>query len=99
MNKIIGGIIVVIIIAVAGYALLTTQDNGERSGNNNGDTTSSAEKAEIEAWIEANNLNEYGDPEGTMYTGGTPLFNEQTGERIGRYQYIKSTHPDEPWSE
>lgn len=26
-------------------------------------------------------LNKYGDPKGTRYAGGTPLFNESTGKR------------------
>lgn len=51
----------------------------------------------IDAWIARNNLNQYGDPQGTMYAGGTPLFDESTGTRIDRYTYIKSRHPDAPW--
>lgn len=50
-------------------------------------------KAQIDAWIRANGYNEYGDPQGTMYIGGTPLFNEQTGETIDRYDYILHQHP------
>lgn len=51
-------------------------------------------KAQIDAWIRANGYNEYGDPQGTMYIGGTPLFNEQTGETIDRYDYILHQHPE-----
>ena len=39
-------------------------------------------------------LNEYGDPEGTMYRGGTPLFDEATGKRTDRAAYVFSRHPD-----
>ena len=57
----------------------------------------SAEKKEIDAWILENNLNQYGDPEDTVYPGGTPLFNEMTGENISKYEYIIKNHPDRPW--
>lgn len=48
----------------------------------------------IDAWIRENGLNEYGDPRGTQYMGGTPLFNEMTGQRVDRYEYILSRHPE-----
>jgi len=32
----------------------------------------------IKQWIKKYDLNEYGDPKGTAYMGGTPLFNERT---------------------
>jgi hypothetical protein len=55
------------------------------------------EKTLIDAWIIANGLNEYGDTKDTMYTGGTPLFNETTGKTLSRDEYIRSRHPDRPW--
>jgi len=58
---------------------------------------SSSEKAAIESWISANNLNEFGDPQGTVYTGGTPLVDEATGNKIDKYSYITKKHPDKPW--
>jgi hypothetical protein len=48
----------------------------------------------IDAWISQNHLNDFGDPSGTHYAGGTPLFNEATGERRDRYEYILSKHPE-----
>ena len=39
-------------------------------------------------------LNEFGDPPGTMYTGGTPLFDEKTGRTIPREEYISARHPE-----
>jgi hypothetical protein len=56
------------------------------------------EKAKIEKWIVDNKLNEYGDSADTLYTGGTPLFDEQTGETMDRFEYIRINHPDEPWN-
>lgn len=50
----------------------------------------------IDNWIEENNLNSVGDLKSTLYGSG-PLFNELTGERICRYEYIIKKRPDKPW--
>lgn len=50
-------------------------------------------------WIKAYDLNDYGDAQGTAYTGGTPLFNEATGERVSRYWYLVQQHPEKPWNQ
>ncbi|KAF1790165.1 Proteinase inhibitor I25, cystatin, conserved site [Phytophthora cactorum] len=47
--------------------------------------------------IKANGFNQYGDAATRMYTGGTPLFDENTGKTKDRYDYIRSHHPDHPW--
>ncbi|HEY6908434.1 MAG TPA: hypothetical protein VI356_03630 [Myxococcales bacterium] len=44
--------------------------------------------------LAARKLNAFGDPEGTMYAGGTPLFDERTGASISREQYVFSHHPE-----
>jgi hypothetical protein len=51
-------------------------------------------KSHINRWIVANEFNEYGDPQGTVYLGGTPLFDESTGDTRDRYEYILSHHPE-----
>lgn len=51
-------------------------------------------KESIDAWIAENNLNQYGDPSDTMYAGGTPLFDESTGESKDRYEYILDKNPE-----
>lgn len=56
------------------------------------------EKKRVDNWIEKNNLNEFGDPKGTAYIGGTPLFNEATGQYTDRYLHILKRHPDRPWN-
>lgn len=61
-----------------------------------GDTLSDSEKMSIETWISKNNYNQYGDPSGTVYSGGTPL-DETTQTEIDRYDYILSKHPERPW--
>ena len=48
----------------------------------------------IDSWLSEKHLNEFGDPPGTKYTGGTPLFDERTGLRKDRYEYILSKHPE-----
>ena len=48
----------------------------------------------IDEWLSDKGLNEFGDPPDTVYMGGTPLFNEMTGESIDRYQYILNKHPE-----
>jgi hypothetical protein len=53
-----------------------------------------ATKERIDSWIKRNNLNRYGDPKGTAYVGGTPLFNMKTGKTMDRYQYILKKHPE-----
>lgn len=44
--------------------------------------------------LAARGLNAFGDPPGTMYAGGTPLFDERTGKAISREQYVFSHHPE-----
>ncbi len=51
-------------------------------------------KIKIEEWVENHNLNRYGDDLDTLYIGGTPLFNEATGESLDRYEYILKNHPE-----
>ncbi|KAG7378227.1 hypothetical protein PHYPSEUDO_010404 [Phytophthora pseudosyringae] len=55
------------------------------------------EKKAVDGWIEANGLNQFGDAATRMYTGGTPLFDENTGTTQDRYMFILSHHPDRPW--
>jgi hypothetical protein len=50
-------------------------------------------KQRIERWIRENGRNEFGDPHGTNYAGGTPLFNEMTGRQLDRYEYILKKNP------
>lgn len=82
----------VILILVIGFVIVLKP--GEEQGKGG---VSLEEKQLIEAWIIENDLNQYGDPKDTVYMGGTPLFNEKTGERIDKYEYILQRHPDKPW--
>ncbi len=51
-------------------------------------------KKKIDRWIAESGRNEFGDPAGTAYAGGTPLFNEFTGRQLDRYEYILKRHPE-----
>lgn len=57
-----------------------------------------ADAAKVEACVDAflaeKDLNEYGDPKGTMYAGGTPLFDESTGRSMDRIDYVLLKHPE-----
>ena len=54
----------------------------------------SATRARIDRWIKEKGRNPYGDPPDTMYAGGTPLFDERTGAKKDRYEYILEKHPE-----
>ena len=51
-------------------------------------------KARIDRWIKKEGRNPYGDAPDTVYAGGTPLFNESTGQVRDRYEYILEKHPE-----
>ncbi len=53
-----------------------------------------SQKEKIDSWLEENGYNRYGDAQNAIYKGGTPLFNEETGEAIDRYSYILKKFPD-----
>ena len=44
--------------------------------------------------LQRRGLNEFGDPPGMVYAGGTPLFDERTGKRTERDAYVFARHPD-----
>ena len=48
----------------------------------------------VDRWLAERKLDPYGSPEGTMYAGGTPLFNEVTGRQIDRLDYIYRKHAE-----
>jgi len=86
---------VVILILITGLVVLERIKAPEEKKMEEG--ISSEEKELIETWIIKNDLNQYADPKDTVYMGGTPLFDEMTGESIDKYEYILRRHPDRPW--
>ncbi|ATB38481.1 hypothetical protein CYFUS_003916 [Cystobacter fuscus] len=53
-----------------------------------------AQEACVDRWLQEHKLDRYGHAEGTMYTGGTPLFNEATGETQDRLEHVFARQPD-----
>lgn len=79
-----------------------TQQIPEDSINNKGDEGINLElpeneRVQIEAWLEKNNYNQYGDSPDTVYLGGTPLFDEAKGTYIKLYDYLVTKYPEKPW--
>ena len=56
------------------------------------------ELEKADAWLEEKGLNRYGDEEGMMYMGGSPLFNETTGVQKDRLEYLLEKNPNKPWA-
>lgn len=94
-------LVLAILILAGGFIFIIQKTNPSSSFKQRAKTEqqgiSHEEKEAIEAWIKKNGFSEYGDPKDTLYTGGTPLFNEATGERIDKYQYVLRNHQDRPW--
>ena len=47
----------------------------------------------IDRELTGRNLNDYGDPEGTKYPGGSPIVGV-TGRAGDRYEYVLARHPE-----
>lgn len=54
----------------------------------------SGEEACIDRWLVARRLDAYGNPEGTVYAGGTPLVDEASGRQLSRQAYLAAHHPE-----
>lgn len=54
----------------------------------------SARASCVDRELGARGLNPYGDPAGTMYAGGTPLFDEKTGVAVDRVEYVLAHRPE-----
>jgi hypothetical protein len=52
------------------------------------------QKRKIDAWLEENGYNRYGDPADIIYLSGSPLFDKDTGEAKERFEYILEKVPD-----
>lgn len=48
----------------------------------------------LDKWLKEKKMDPYGHPEGTMYAGGSPLFNERTGESRDRLDYVYERQPE-----
>lgn len=48
----------------------------------------------VDGWLTAHHLDSFGNPPNTEYTGGSPLFDEVTGEHIDRFPYLYKRFPE-----
>lgn len=48
----------------------------------------------VEKWLKGHGLDDYGNPEGTMYAGGTPTFDEATGRSVDRWTLVAKNRPE-----
>jgi hypothetical protein len=78
-------------------------DEGTHAGMASADGASSvtlsdaerkAQESCLDAWLKNKKLDRYGNAEGTMYTGGTPLFDERTGESRDRLDFVYQRQPE-----
>ena len=79
----------IILVLILGFGILDqTQKESIKEPTEQtkeeGSEISLEEKQLIGAWIIENDLNRYGDIKDMAYIGGTPLFNERTGQSIDR---------------
>lgn len=58
------------------------------------ETERQAKEACLDKWLKSKKLDPYGNADGTMYAGGTPLFNEATGETKDRLEYVYARQPE-----
>jgi hypothetical protein len=74
-----------------------TEPTGTTTGALSGqedEATRAAIESCVDGWLKNQKLDPYGNPEGTMYAGGTPLFNESTGEMTDRLRYVFERKPE-----
>ncbi|ATB48365.1 hypothetical protein [Corallococcus macrosporus] len=83
--------------AATGEAARTGASKGALGAEEDAGTVNSARAAQeacVDAWLQKQGLDAYGNPEGSMYAGGTPLFDERTGERTDRLDFIFKNKPE-----
>lgn len=82
----------------AGEIFFNASSSVEMNENKNekitADELTREDKERIDSWLSENGLNRYGDKLNTFYTGGTPLFDEISGESKERFEYILGKIPD-----
>ncbi|WP_223646356.1 hypothetical protein [Corallococcus sp. EGB] len=63
-------------------------------GYDSGATDRLALEACVDGWLKSRSLDRFGNAKGTMYAGGTPLFDERTGQSTDRLDYILARQPE-----
>jgi hypothetical protein len=73
------------------------KQNSGTGGSSTGTLSDAERKAQescVDKWAKDKKLDKYGNAEGTMYAGGTPLFDESTGETRDRLAYFYERQPE-----
>jgi hypothetical protein len=81
----------------AGSPTATAEAGTPTAGNAGYDSSASdrlALESCVDGWLKSHNLDRYGSPSGTMYAGGTPLFDERTGENRDRMEFVFGRQPE-----
>ncbi|HZU84908.1 MAG TPA: hypothetical protein VE987_18380 [Polyangiaceae bacterium] len=65
-----------------------------RPGESHDAHVADAEEACLDGWLAAHGMDPFGSPEGTVYGGGSPLFDEQTGRSVTRTEHVYRLHPE-----
>ena len=82
----------------ASPAISTPSPPGASPATEDGMPQASRDRAQEEAcvdrWLAQRKLDPYGNEEGMMYAGGTPLFDERTGRSTDRLEYVYKKHPE-----
>ncbi|WP_217911989.1 hypothetical protein, partial [Myxococcus sp. AM011] len=72
----------------------TKSSQGNLKDANSPEAHRAALESCVDRWLKKHGLDSYGNAEGTMYAGGTPLFDERTGESTDRMAYVFSQKPE-----
>jgi hypothetical protein len=65
------------------------------SGSASGAPVVSADQATCaDRWLTEHKFDSYGNPQGTSYLGGTPTFDERTGQSIDRWALVAKNRPE-----
>ena len=92
-----------LLAAIATFAACTKRSapetpsspSGQRVGaNTSASAASTAREACMDRALKTRGLNRFGDAADTLYPGGTPLFDERTGQSSDRIARIVARHPD-----
>jgi hypothetical protein len=78
-------------VSPAAKPLLATAPATADAGNS---AWTEAQEACVDRWLKAHGQDAYGSPQGTLYMGGTPLFDEATGQRLTRQAFLAAHHPE-----
>ena len=80
--------------ALVALALAACTENVTLSDAPPSTGTATTREACLDAWAAEHGLNEYGDPANTLYTGGTPVFDEKSGRHLSRADYFFMRQPE-----